>query len=129
MTCTRTVVPIAVGAAPMWAVFVVVAFLSTACVEILEPDRARTGVVEHAELGAGGNILLTDVRGDRYKSLMLGLPDNLEILVEGSGGVFEAGSRTDLQPGTRVRFERTDDVMLLISPPGFWATKIWVLRD
>ena len=106
-----------------------VALLATACAGILEPDSRQTGVIEHAEVGAGGSILLSDVQGDRYKSLILGLPEELEILVEDQRGVFEVGPRTALQPGVRIRFERTDELTLLITPPGFWATKIWVLRD
>lgn len=112
-----------------WLLAGALVLLASACAAILDPDSERTGVIEHAELGEGGHLLLRDVRGDRYSSLTLGLSDGVEIFTEGPGGVFVAGGEGAFQPGVRIRFERTDDLMLLISPPGFWATKIWILRD
>lgn len=113
----------------LWLLILTAMITATACAGMLEPDPQRTGVIESATLAPGGNILLRDVQGDRYRSLILALPDELEIRAEGPGGVFEVVSKSALQPGARVQFERTDDLILLITPPGFWAKKIWVLRD
>ena len=112
-----------------WLFSIAVAFLAGGCVGILDPGDDRTGVIEHVQNAAGGNVLLRDVRGDQYKSLILAIPDDLEILVEGPGGRFEVGPRSALHPGVRIRFERTGGLTLLVTPPGFWATRIWVLRD
>lgn len=112
-----------------WLFFIAGALLTTGCVGILDPNNDRTGIIEQVQNAEGGNVLLRDVRGDQYKSLFLAIPEDLEILVEGPGGQFEVGPRSALQPGVRIRFERTDGLTLLITPPGFWATKIWVLQD
>lgn len=105
------------------------ALIVTACLSSsVGPDPLPTGVIESA--GPGGNpgtLLVRDVKGSQYASMILVYSDGTEILIEQPGGTFQAGSIMDLKPGTRIRFE-TGSIAAATIPVTLGVLRIWVVR-
>jgi hypothetical protein len=108
-----------------WVLSAVVVLGVASCrAEITGFRAAPTGVIAGANTEA---IFVREVKGAEPESMGLYLTDQTEILVKGPGGRVQAGSRADLQPGVRIRFEKSDLAYMSL-PPGYQVYRIWVLR-